>query len=230
MKTLEEKLGYSFFHRELLERALTHSSYSHENKDVTGDNERMEFLGDAVLGMIVSEMLYKKYPADPEGRLSVFRQHLVCEATLERLARSLSLGEVLLLGKGEERQGGRERRSILADAMEAVIAAIWLDAEEERRPEAVAVIQRLLTGEMLACDSLRSGDYKPRLQQLVEQGGKELLDYRIVAVSGPPHAPHFMAEALLNSNVIGRGEGSSKQEAEQHAAKEALVLFGFQDF
>ena len=224
LAVIEQRLGYSFRNRQLLSVALTHSSYAHEKRtpDVK-DNERLEFLGDALLGAAIAEILYYRYPDVQEGMLSLFRQQLVCEATLSRIARSLGLGEGLRLGNGEERQGGREKRSILADATEAVIAAIYLDDGEPGIDGIREILLRLFDKEF---DRLSIGDSKTLLQQLVEQDGNERLDYTVVSVEGPPHEPRYTVHALLNSNVIGKGCGSSKQEAEQMAAREALSLFG----
>ncbi len=224
LSVIEEKLGYTFRDKRLLLTALTHSSYAHENRENgEKDNERLEFLGDALLGAAMSEVLCARYPAVREGQLSLFRGQLVCEATLSRVARRLSLGDGLRLGHGEERQGGREKRSILADAMEATVAAIYLDSKENGMKIVADIISALFVSEF---ESLSSGDAKTLLQQLVEQDGNERLDYRVVSVSGPAHDPLYTVEAYLNSNVIGRGSGRSKQEAEQLAAGEALSLFG----
>jgi ribonuclease-3 len=225
-KRLEAAVGYSFQNKELLLTALTHSSYAHENKSVAEDNERLEFLGDAVLQMMISDLLYHRYGAASEGILSLYRQFLVCEATLARVAKRIDLGAHLRLGHGEERQGGREKRSILADAIEALVGAMYLDAGKEANVALPLILATLFDEELFACERLRTGDYKSRLQQLVEQDGNEKLDYRVASRQGPTHDPLFYVEALLNSNVIGKGVGHTKQEAEQLAAREALVLFG----
>ncbi len=219
---LQEALGYTFQNANLLKTALTHSSYSHENKGVKENNERLEFLGDAILGAVMGYLLYCRYPHEDEGILSSFRQQLVCESTLGRIAKKMELGKYLFLGNGEEHQGGRDKKSILADTLEAVIAATYLDD----RAAVYAVVDRLFTSEISACESMRHGDYKSRLQQLVEQDGNEKLIYRVISIDGPTHEPLFTVEACLNSNVIGCGQGRSKQEAEQQAASEALSLFG----
>ncbi|MBO5051164.1 MAG: ribonuclease III [Clostridia bacterium] len=223
---LQRALGYTFADEGLLLTALTHTSFSNENKSTSKSNERIEFLGDAVLGLTISHILFHRYPTASEGVLSLYRQYLVCEATLARVAQRLSLGSYLRLGRGEERQGGREKRSILADATEALFAAIFLDAGEEAGGILADIMTKLFHDELLACERLRSGDYKSRLQQLVEQDGNERLNYRVASVQGPVHDPIFHVEALLNTNVIGKGVGRSKQEAEQLAAREALLLFG----
>ncbi len=224
--SLQETLGYTFQNQALLITAVTHTSYSHENKTDIPNNERMEFLGDAVLELTISRHLYRRYPSASEGILSLYRQYLVCEATLSRIAKNISLGQYLRLGKGEERQGGREKRSILADAFEAVCAAIFLDAGERAESVLEEKLLPLFFEEMATCERLRAGDYKSRLQKLVDQDGNEKLEYRVASMQGPLHDPLFHVEAFLNSNVIGKGIAHSKQEAEQLAAREALLLFG----
>lgn len=219
---LETKLGYTFCDRALLLTALTHTSYAHENK--TAHNERLEFLGDAILGAAISRILFERYPTDNEGALSSYRDYLVCEATLSRIARGLGLGELLRLGRGEIKHGGWDKSSILADATEAVVAAVYLDAGAEGEKAVITMLAHLFERELSACE--QASDAKTLLKQVVEQGGSERLFYRRVATEGPAHAPRYTVEALLNSNVIGRGEGSSVQEAEQNAAREALSLFG----
>ncbi|MBQ8175317.1 MAG: ribonuclease III [Clostridia bacterium] len=219
------EFGYVFSDLSLLETAFTHSSYSHENKNISQDNERLEFLGDAVLGAVISTLLYRTYPAEREGILSSYRQTIVCEATLAALATRLQVGEMLRLGNGELQHNGRKKRSILADAMEAVVAAVYLDQGAVINETVTTLIERLFTDEIRAC-ATRGLDYKSRLQQVVEQDGGERLEYRVASVTGPVHDPRFTVEARLNSNVIGRASGRSKQEAEQGAAKEALSLFG----
>ncbi|MBQ8351004.1 MAG: ribonuclease III [Clostridia bacterium] len=226
LSVLQAAIGYTFQDESLLLTALTHSSYSHENKSTAENNERLEFLGDAILQMTVSHLLYRRYPGASEGVLSLYRQFLVCEATLARVASRISLGRYLQLGRGEERQGGREKRSILADAVEALLGAVFLDSAAQAVEIMPAVLYPLFEEELVACEQLRTGDYKSRLQQLVEQDGNERLDYRVVSTQGPVHDPIFHVEALLNSNVIGKGVGHTKQEAEQLAAREALLLFG----
>lgn len=221
---IEKALGYRFRDPVLLEEALTHISYTNENRGVR-NNERMEFLGDAVLQIVVSRLLYDRYPQESEGALSLYRQHLVCRETLARIGQGLDLGDALLLGNGEERQGGRRKPSLLSNAMEALTAAVYLDAADGCEGTVSDVLQRLLKHDIESCERLRGGDYKTRLQQLVEQDGSELLDYRVLSVEGPVHHPLYRVEALLNSNVIGRGSGGSKQEAEQEAAREALSYF-----
>ena len=180
-----------------------------------------------MLQLIVSRYLYETYPASSEGELSDYRKNVVCNRTLARLALRLDLGEFMRLGRGEEKNGGRTRHSMLAKTVEAVSAAIYLDAGDP--DTASSVLLRLLQDELNACKQLCGGDYKTRLLQLVEQDGQERLEYRVRSCDGPAHAPIFTVEAYLNSNVIGVGQGGSKQEAEEKAASEALFLFGLND-
>ena len=222
LQILEEKIHHTFRERSLLIKALTHSSYAHENRTVGEDNERLEFLGDAILSGVIGHLLYLRYPDANEGVLSAYRRYLVCEATLYSVACRLSLGDYLFLGNGEVHQGGRAKRSILADAMEALIAAVFLDGNDSL----LTMVEELFAPELAACEHMRDGDCKSRLQQLVEQDGREKLVYKLSATRGPLHNPVFEVEAYLNSNVIGRGSGHTKQEAEQQAACEALALFG----
>jgi len=221
VKELEESIGYRFADRDLLSSALTHSSYANEMKGkIPGvrSNERLEFLGDAVLEEIVSRYLFSENPDEGEGKLTLMRKSLVCEETLAAAARSVGLGDYLFLGHGEEMQGSRDLDSILADALEALIAAVRLDGGSE---EAEDLIRRIVLTQDRA-----SLDYKTRLQQLVQQDGIEELSYRVVREDGPEHSKVFEVEARINSNSVGRGTGRSKREAEQNAAKEALALFG----
>ena len=222
--------GYQFNDISLLETALTHSSYTNEcRKEVPVKcNERLEFLGDAVLQILVSDHLFSNFDSSAEGVLTKFRQHLVCENTLASLARKISLGDFLVLGKGEEQNGGRTHNAILADAFEALLAAIYLDDGHSMEFLRLFLIG-LMREELSACDKNRGGDYKTRLQQLVQQDGHEQLCYVVCSEEGPDHDKTFEVCAMLNSNVVGRGRGRSKREAEQAAAREALVLFGVAD-
>ena len=226
---LEQCIGYQFKNHSLLRSALIHSSYANESgsKHPALDcNERMEFLGDTVLSLAVSTYLFQNYPDLPEGNLSKLRSFTVCEKALAEFATEIRLGDYLLLGKGEDSNNGRQRPSITSDAFEALIAAIYLDGGLEKATEfvlryAVPHIEHLLSEQI-------TEDYKTALQQIVQQEHGEKLEYVLVAEEGPPHQRIFTMEARLNSNVIGRGVGSSKREAEQRAAKEALTLFGKQ--
>lgn len=219
--SLEEKIGYHFRDPSLLRTAMTHASYTNEKGETS--YERLEFLGDAVLQIVISRYLFLRFSDIPEGVLTRYRQHLVCESTLARIATSLSLGSYLLLGKGEDAGNGRSRPSILADTVESMLAAVYLDGGMEA---AEPLLLRLMQPELDKCVENRHGDYKTRLQQLVEQDGRESLEYVVISREGPDHAPIYVIEARINSNVVGAGRGRSKHDAEQAAAKEALGLFG----
>ena len=227
---LEEKIGYQFKNKELIERALIHSSYSNETGAKNHHllcNERLEFLGDSVLSIITSNYLYKSFTDCPEGELTRMRAEVVCERALSGYAAEIGLGNHLLLGIGEEKNNGRQRKSILADAFEALLAAIYLDAGEEGMDTVQRFLMPFIVKEI---ESVRrkgsfNGDPKTLLQQFVQQAEGDFLEYAVVGESGPDHMKTFKVEARLNSNVIGRGEGRSKREAEQNAAREALALF-----
>lgn len=227
---LEKILGHSFCDRELLLRALTHSSYSNESGERNHHllcNERLEFLGDSILSLVVSEYLFAKYPNIAEGELTCIRKEVVCAEALAKYARTLGLGEYLLLGIGETRNGGRDNENILADALEAILAAIYLDAGENGRTEVAELILPLVEKDVEMIESRGAdGDYKTPLQQLVQQTEGDVLEYVLISESGPDHMKTFEVEARLNSNVIGKGTGRSKRKAEQAAAKAALELFG----
>lgn len=221
----EQILGITFRNKELLYEALSHSSYANEKKKQRRSNERLEFLGDSVLSIVVSQYLFQNYPDLPEGELTKIRAALVCEKSLHRFALQIRLGDFLLLGKGETHTGGRERPSILADAFEAVIAAIYLDAGLEI---ARAHILRFIPKNIPENRSMLFGDYKTALQEVVQKNPEEKVEYLLIDESGPDHSKTFAVEVCLNSNVIGRGKGRSKKEAEQMAAKEALELMGYE--
>ena len=219
MKDLEEKLGYTFQDRKLLEGALYHSSYANENRGRgIASNERLEFLGDAVLGMVVADHLYRAHPDMPEGELTRTRAALVCEGSLVKVARELSLGDYLKLGKGESAGGGRRRPSIQADAVEAIIAAIYLDGGIG---SARKMIQRFILSRNPG-DVTENQDYKTALQELVQKESGQELSYHLVGESGPDHDKRFAIQVTLNGKVIGHGEGRSKKEGEQMAAQEAI--------
>lgn len=224
---LEKTVGYTFRDSGVLREALTHSSYSNEMRShgfALPCNERMEFLGDSVLSAITSDYLFRSYPALPEGDLSRIRAGTVCEKALSKFAKAIRLGDYLLLGHGEEMTQGRTRPSILADAFEALLAAMYLDGGYE---PVKAFLMPYICPEIDAM--VRSGsfrDYKTMLQQIVQQEQGEKLEYIVTGESGPAHDKVFEVEAHLNSNVIGHGSGHSKREAEQMAAREALTLFG----
>lgn len=226
MQGLEKKLNYKFRNTALLEEALSHSSYANEHRaDKLSSNERLEFLGDSVLGFVTAEFLFAKHPDLPEGDLTRIRAALVCEQSLYEVAQKLNLGQHLRLGRGEDAGGGRNRTSILADAMEAVFAAVYLDGGIG---EASALIHRvLLDVEKESAVEERRKDYKTALQELVQRQADQVLTYRMIGESGPDHAKVFSAEVLLNGKALGTGTGHSKKEAEQAAAGNALrVLTG----
>ena len=215
----QEVIGYQFQTPGLLSQALTHSSYANEKHMKKGsDNERLEFLGDAVLEIVSSEFLYLNYPKLPEGDLTKMRASLVCEPTLAFCTRQLNLGDYLLLGKGEDMTGGRKRKSILSDALEAVIGAIYLDGGFASAKE--FILRFILTDiehKQLFYDS------KTILQEIVQASHKEELCYRLVGEEGPDHDKHFMVEAWIGEMLIGKGEGHTKKAAEQEAAYQALL-------
>jgi ribonuclease-3 len=224
---LEETIGYAFRDQNQLILALTHSSYCNETKGKepkSACNERLEFLGDSVLSFITSRYLYETYPKLPEGRLSPIRAKAVCEKTLCKLAQEIGLGDYLFLGHGEEHTNGRKRPSILADAFEALLAAMYLDGGIE--PVREFLLPRITKEIDAIVESGADLDYKTALQQVIQQERGDILEYVIVGESGPAHQKTFAVEARLNGNVLGKGNGSSKRAAEQCAAREALKLFG----
>jgi len=222
MEALEQRLGYRFQNKALLKTALTHSSYANEAKSGGVQcNERLEFLGDSVLGMTVAHYLYQRFSALSEGEMTKLRAELVCEQSLVRVAGRLELGQYLYLGKGEEQSGGRSRPSILADAVEAVLAAVMLDGgigEAERLvelyilPEAETVRKR-------------ARDHKTALQELAQRKINQTLVYHMTGESGPDHQKLFTVQVCLNGQPVGTGSGRSKKEAEQAAASDALRSF-----
>lgn len=222
IQQLQDTIGYKFHNLVFLEVALTHSSYANEVKHQLKYNERQEFLGDAVLSIIVSDYLFNNYTV-PEGELTKLRAAIVCEKSLDVMANKIHLGEYLRLGRGEEMTGGRTRPSIIADAFEALIAAIYLDSGiESARTFVLPFVTEMLEHE----DSLFFKDYKTILQEIIQQNPEEKLVYKLVGEKGPDHDKRFVVDVMLNSNVIGKGEGRSKKNAEQMAAKEALELMG----
>ncbi len=227
ISSFEKTIGYTFNDKTTLINALSHSSFSNElkSKNIESEcNERLEFFGDSVLSFTVSEYLYTNYPNLPEGELSKVRAGTVCEKALASFAKKIDLGKYLLLGHGEDNQNGRNRPSILADAFEAILAAMYLDGGIEPVKKFLLPFASEEIGQIIARGNTK--DYKTMLQQFVQQEQSDFLEYRVVGESGPAHDKIFEAEASLNNNVIGRGKGKSKREAEQNAAKEALALFG----
>ena len=222
MDKLEEKIGYQFRDRSLLVTALTHSSYANEKHGESQSYERLEFLGDSILGLVTAEFLYQHEPSLPEGRMTRLRAELVCETSLHKTALALGLGSYMRLGKGEEHTGGRERPSILADLVEAIIAALYLDSGmgEARRFIMARVLNDVEFG-----DSHRGGDYKTQLQEVVQRKSNQVISYRQVGESGPDHDKTFTFEVLINGVVSGQGSGKTKKEAEQMAACKALETY-----
>jgi ribonuclease-3 len=224
IKEFEDKLGYHFKNPAYLTTALTHSSYANENKAAGCSNERLEFLGDSVLGVVVADYLYKNYPHMPEGDLTKNRAALVCEKACCNFSRQIQVGDYLRLSHGEQNSGGRTRSSILADAFEAIIAAIYLDSGME---DARKFILRFVLPALQTSKPKAFKDYKTSLQEIIQQNPEEHLEYVLTGETGPDHNKHFSVEVHLNSNVIGKGGGRSKKEAEQQAAREALELMGY---
>ncbi len=223
MESLEKKIGYTFKNKSLLINALTHSSYANEARNGITSNERLEFLGDSVLSIIVSNYLFHQFQNLPEGELTKIRASLVCEKSLCAFSRELELGKFLRLGKGEDKGGGRERDSILADAFEAVLAAIYLDGGMEI---ARNYVMKFILRELQHTDDEVFKDYKTSLQEIIQRNPEETVTYILTGESGPDHNKVFTVEVRLNSNVIGTGKGKSKKQAEQMAAKQALHLMG----
>lgn len=220
MTDFERRIGYEFKDKSLLQRALTHSSYANE-KGTGLDNERLEFLGDSVLGFITAEYLFDHYKDKAEGDLTKKRAYAVCEKTLFGYAEKIGLGDMILLGKGEERTGGRQRPSVVSDAFEAVIAAIYLDGGIQNAKKFVLPFIEIASEAKPVFK-----DYKSTLQEVLQQNPTEKFEYIVVGESGPDHNKEFIVEVHLNSNVIGTGKGSSKKRAEQEAARSALELMG----
>lgn len=223
---LENELNYTFKDKNFLKTALTHSSYANENKlGIINSNERLEFLGDAILNLMVSQYLYKKYPNYPEGELTKIRAKVVCESSLAYIARKIQVGEYLLLGKGEESTGGRERESILADTIEAIIGAVYMDSDYNTTNESLRdkfennIVKAVANGDLFS-------DYKTELQEKYQKHSKSKIEYIIFKEEGPEHNKIFFMNVYLNGEIIGSGEGRNKKEAEQMAAKKALISLG----
>lgn len=216
-------IDYNFKNNKLISTALSHSSYANEHKNEGVEcNERLEFLGDAILGFVVGEYIYKKFSMWPEGKLTKLRASVVCETMLSKKGRELGINKELKLGKGEEHTGGRERNSIIADAVESVIGAIYLDGGME---PARKFILDLLVNEIEEISStVHVLDAKTTLQEIIQRSSQEPIEYRIISESGPAHCKSFIIEVCHKNRVLGRGEGHSKKEAEQKAAMEAINL------
>ena len=220
IKDLEAAIGYRFKNITLLQNALTHSSYANERwHNSLMSNERLEFMGDSILGMVVAEYLYRNFPDRPEGELTRMRADMVCEKALAVVADKIGLGQHLLLGHGEEQGGGRKRDSILADAVESIIAASFLDGGMEA---AAGFIRRFVLSDV-PVKKLHNADYKTALQELVQQKKNQVLSYALVGETGPDHDKSFCVEVSLNGTVVGVGSGTSKKRAEQMAAQDAIA-------
>lgn len=226
MVVFEDYINYKFKNPELLTNALTHSSYANEAHSKFGSNERLEFLGDSVLSIIVSEYLYNNFKSLPEGELTKLRASLVCEKTLCIFAKQICIGDFLLLGKGEANNHGNERASILADAFEAVLAAIYIDGGMDAAKKHVL---RFIIPELENREYELFKDYKTLLQEVIQRNPEERLTYVLTDESGPDHDKRFTVEVHLNSNVVGCGVGRSKKQAEQEAARQALTLMGMEE-
>lgn len=220
MHNFMKNLGYEFKNEQLLVTALTHTSYAHEKK--VESYERLEFLGDAVLQLLTSRYIYKNYPDFPEGKMSRMRANIVCEATLFQIAQKLMIGEYALLGKGEDLSGGRQRASILADMVEAILAAIYLDGGIEKAQEVIFDAY----GDIIdaAAKGLLNNDYKTMLQEELQKAGSVLIEYLLVKEEGPAHAKIFTMAVSMENKILGSGSGRTKQEAQQMAAKNALEV------
>lgn len=219
----ERLIDYKFKNIELLFEALTHSSYANESKHQYKSNERLEFLGDSVLSIVVSEHIFEEYTDLPEGELSKTRATLVCEKSLANFAKEINLGDYIIFGKGEQLNGGSQRPSTVSDAFEAVIAAIYLDGGFEA---AKRHIMRFMPKDIRSAVVKAYDDYKTVLQEIIQKNPEESVEYKLVGESGPAHSKQFTVQVMLNSNIIGTGTASSKKHAEQLAAKEALELMG----
>jgi len=218
---LEKKIGYSFQNTKFIEEALTHSSYSNERrKEARKNNERLEFLGDSVLGIVISDHLFKNFPDMPEGELTKIRSKIVCETTLGECSRAIGLGQYMFFGKGEEMTGGRDRTSILADAYEALIASIYMDGGLEAGSNFILTHMKKKINDAIVGNVFL--DYKTHLQELVQVNKTNKIKYEIIGEEGPDHCKVFHTQVSLNELVIGTGIGRSKKESEQEAAKMAL--------
>lgn len=225
MISFEEAVNYTYNNKALMEEALTHSSFINEGKKHCSNNERLEFLGDSILSLVVAENLFKHYKHLPEGELTKLRASLVCEKSLFEFAQTINLGDYIKMGKGEEHTGGRNRPSVVSDAFEAVIASIYLDGGYNAAKKFVlAFVPQNLDIKKAS----QSSDYKTTLQEIIQKNREEKIEYVLTDEKGPDHNKSFTVEVHLNSNIIGKGTGRSKKQAEQLAAKEALELMGYE--
>lgn len=223
-KKLEQMLHIEFNNIDVIRQAFTHSSYVNEHRDInTSDNERLEFLGDAVLELGVSQYLYRKYPQMPEGEMTKLRAAIVCEPSLETFARSLNFGDHILLGKGEEMTGGRNRPALLADVFEAFLGALYLDKGFDT---ALHFLEKHVFPKIDTGAFSHGMDYKSKLQEIIQQDKNQTIEYQIIEEKGPSHNKEFVAELRINDKVLGSGIGRTKKEAEQRAAKNALDQLG----
>ncbi len=222
LKELEKSIGHTFKDKKLLQTALSHTSYVNENRRGEDSNERLEFLGDSILGMTTAYFLYVNFPNMPEGEMTKLRAELVCERSLARVGEALSLGKFIRLGKGEENGGGRSRPSIIADALEAIIAAVYLDGGREKATELIT--RHILSG-VTGAGSVINCDYKTVLQEKVQRTKGNRISYRQLGETGPDHEKIFYVALYVNDEKYGEGSGKSKKEAEQQAAKDALNRF-----
>ncbi|BAM47662.1 ribonuclease III [Amphibacillus xylanus] len=217
---LEKKLGITFKNQKLLIQAFTHSSYVNENRNkIQQDNERLEFLGDAVLELGISQYLYRTYPNKPEGELTKLRATIVCEPALVKFALDLKFDQYVLLGKGEERTGGRKRPALLADVFEAFIGALYLDQDFNA---VVNFLHKYIYPKIKNGFMIKEIDYKSQLQELIQQDKQGEINYEIISEKGPAHDREFIAQVKINNKVVGIGHGRTKKESEQRAAKIAL--------
>ena len=226
---LYDVIGYKFRDVKYLENALTHSSFANERKSKGisyPSNERLEFLGDAVLQIVVSEFLYKQFKKYSEGALTKIRQYIVCEKTLASIAADINLGEYINLGRGEELTSCRNRPKVLADTFEALVGAIYLDSDSFNLGGSKDAVLNLFSDAFERAEKMQAGDYKTMLQQLVEKDGASILEYNVLSEDGPEHQKIFFVEAKINNNTVGQGSASTKKDAEMLAAKAALQLFG----
>ena len=229
LKFLLEKIGFEFSNIDYLEQSLTHSSYANEMRAkgiAFKSNERLEFLGDSVLEIVISKYLYDNYKESSEGALTKMRQYLVCEKTLAKIAAEIELGEYIHLGKGEEIADCRRRPKVLADSLEALIGAMYLDSLESKSDSYAYVILELFKEEINTASAMQKGDYKTLLQQLVETDGSAILEYEVIDEDGPEHNKIFTVVAKVNNNIFGKGSAGSKKAAEMEAARAALLVFG----
>ena len=225
LKQFQQVIGYKFKNEKLLYEALSHSSFANESKKQRNSNERLEFLGDSVLSVIVSAYIFEHLKHLPEGELTKLRASLVCEKALFDFSKKIDLGNFIFLGKGEELTGGRERPSIVSDAFEAVIAAIYLDGGMK---SAAKYVLSFIPEDIKPHSVVSFVDYKTALQEIIQKNPEEKVEYVLSDETGPDHDKKFTVQVMLNSNIIGTGVGRSKKAAEQNAAKEALALMGYE--